>query len=138
MGYAVCSHPDIARVLGAAKTAFNVNAAAQAAALAALSDEAWMIASTMRLRAERVRVCAALQALGLRVAPSQTNFLFFDTQESSVNVADALLRHAGIIVKAWREPGYERFVRATIGKPSENNRLIAALTQIRQAAKSPA
>ncbi len=138
VGYAVCSHPDIARILGAAKTAFNVNAAAQAAALAALSDEAWMVASTTRLRAERVRVCAALQALGLRVAPSQTNFLFFDTLDSSANVADALLRQAGIIVKAWREPGYERFLRATIGSPAENDRLIAALTQIRHSARMSA
>lgn len=130
VGYAVCSHPEIARVLTAAKTPFNVNAAAQAAALAALADEAWMHASMGRLRLERSRVAEALRSLGLRVAPSQTNFLFVDTGRDSGEVADRLLREAGIIIKAWREPGYERFVRATIGSPAENDRLIAALEQV--------
>ena len=134
VGYAVCSHPEIARVLTAAKTPFNVNAAAQAGALAALADQAWMHASMGRLRSERERVAAALRALGLRVAPSQTNFLFFDVGQNSADVADALLRQHGIIVKAWREAGYECFVRATIGSPAENDRLMAALTQICQPA----
>ncbi len=132
VGYAVCSHAEIARVLTAAKTPFNVNAAAQAAALAALKDEAWMQASTARLRSERERTDTALRALGLRVAPSQTNFLFFDAGKDSVGVADALLRQHGIIVKAWRESGYEGFIRATIGSPAENDRLVAALAQICQ------
>ena len=134
VGYAVCSHPEIARVLTAAKTPFNVNAAAQTAALAALADEAWMHASMARLRLERARVAAALNVLGMRVAPSQTNFLFFDAGQSSADVADSLLRQSGIIVKPWREAGYEHFVRATIGSPAENDRLIAALTQICHAA----
>ena len=93
-----------------------------------------MHASMARLRLERARVAAALQALGLRVGPSQTNFLFFDAGQNSTDVADALLRQHGIIVKAWREAGYERFIRATIGSPAENDRLIAALTQICQSA----
>ncbi len=138
VGYAACSHPEIARVLNAAKTPFNVNAAAQAAALAALADEAWMHASMGRLRLERVRVAAALRVLGLGVAPSQTNFLFFDAAQNSADVADTLLRQHGIIVKAWREAGYEHFIRATIGSPAENDRLIAALAQIRQSDRATA
>lgn len=129
VGYAVCSDAQIARVVGAAKTPFNVNAAAQLAALAALADEAWMKASVARLRGERKRVAAALSSLGLRVADSQTNFLFFEVRDDSAGVAAALLRE-GIIVKAWREAGYERFVRATIGSPAENDRLVAGLAAL--------
>jgi len=33
----------------------------------------------------------------------------------------------GIIVKAWREAGYESFMRATIGSTQDNDRLLAAL-----------
>jgi len=126
VGYAVCSDPEIARVMASAKTPFNVNAAAQLAALAALEDDDWMRASVARLRTERQRVAAALQALGLRVAESQTNFLFFECRSDSAEQAAALLRQ-GIIVKAWREAGYERFMRATIGSPNDNDRLLAAL-----------
>jgi histidinol-phosphate aminotransferase len=126
VGYAVCSHPELARVIAAAKTPFNVNAAAQAAAIAALSDEAWMQASVARLRTERGRVAAALEALGFKVAPSQTNFLFFDCGGDSSALAAELLQE-GIIVKAWRESEYERYLRVTIGTTAENDRLIDVL-----------
>lgn len=132
VGYAVCSDPEIARVMGSAKTPFNVNAAAQLAALAALEDEAWMRASVARVRTERERVAAAIRALGLRVADSQTNFLFFECRSDSAEQAAALLRQ-GIIVKAWREAGYERFMRATIGSAQDNDRLLAALAALNPA-----
>lgn len=126
VGYAVCSDAEIARVIAAAKTPFNVNAAAQIAAIAALEDDAWMQDAVARIRVERERVRKALVALGLRVADSQTNFLFFDCGTDSTKLAADLLRD-GIIVKAWRESGYERFLRATIGRPDENDHLIGAL-----------
>lgn len=129
VGYAVCSDPELARVIAAAKTPFNVNGAAQRAAIAALADEEWMKASVAGIRAERDRVAAGLAALGLHAAPSQTNFLFFDTGRDSAEVAAALLLE-GIIVKPWREKGYENWLRATIGTPAENDRLMAALRKL--------
>ena len=128
VGYAVCSDAEIARVVWAAHTAFNVNAAAQLAAIAALDDDAWMKASVARLCVERARVTQALRELGFRVAGSQTNFVFFDCGADSAERAAALLR-SGIIVKAWREAGYERFLRVTVGSAAENDRLLAALDE---------
>jgi histidinol-phosphate aminotransferase len=127
VGYAVCSDAEIARVVAAAKPPFNVNAAAQLAAIAALKDVAWMRNSVARTRDERARVSTALTELDLRVANSQTNFVFFETVKDSSELAAVLLSD-GIIVKPWRETGYERFIRATIGTPAENSRLIEALT----------
>src|SRR5688572_18365098 len=105
VGYAVCSDLELARVIAAAKTPFNVNAAAQLAAIAALGDDGWMKDSVARIRAERGRVAAALGELGVRLASSQTNFLFFDWGDDSTALSAALLGE-GIVVKAWREPGY--------------------------------
>ncbi|WP_192257684.1 histidinol-phosphate transaminase [Mesorhizobium silamurunense] len=129
VGYAVCSDVELARVVAAAKTPFNVNAAAQVAAIAALADEAWMQGSVARLRGERARVGTVLKELGFQVARSQTNFLFFDCGGDSSLVASALLQE-GIIVKAWREKGYENYLRVTIGAPADNDRLIGALAWI--------
>lgn len=129
VGYAVCSDTELARVVSAAKTPFNVNAAAQAAAIAALSNEAWVHASVARLRGERSRVAAQLQGLGFQVASSQTNFLFFDCGGDSSTLASALLQE-GIIVKAWRERGYEAYLRVTIGTPADNDRLVGALARV--------
>ncbi|WP_181168075.1 histidinol-phosphate transaminase [Mesorhizobium sp. B2-4-19] len=129
VGYAVCSDLELARVIAVAKTPFNVNAAAQTAAVAALADADWMTASVARIRAERIRTAAALAGLGLQVARSQTNFLFFDGKGDSSSLAAGLLKQ-GIVVKAWREAGYERFLRVTIGSPADNDRLIAALQEL--------
>jgi histidinol-phosphate aminotransferase len=126
IGYAVCSDAELARVIAAAKTPFSVNAAAQAAAIAALGDEAWMQATVARLREERVRVSAALANLGFTAAPSQTNFLFVDCSDESAAIAADLLKE-GIIVKPWREAGYERYLRVTIGLWQENDRFLRAL-----------
>lgn len=123
VGYAICSVAEIARVVAAAKTPFNVNAAGQLAALTALEDEAWMRRSVDSLRGERERVSRALISLGHKLAPSQTNFVFFDCEEDSVTVANDLVKQ-GIIVKPWREPGYLTFIRATIGHAADNDRLI--------------
>jgi histidinol-phosphate aminotransferase len=130
VGYAICSNTELARVIASGKTPFNVNAAAQVAAVTALDDEAWMEDSVAKIRNERVRVASALSSSGFAVAPSQTNFVFFDCGTDSVSIAGLLLRE-GIIVKAWREKGYEHFMRVTIGKPEENNRLIEALKAIK-------
>ena len=126
VGYAVCSDAEIARVIAAAKTPFNVNGAAQIAAVAALEDQAWMRASVAHMMAEKARVVAELSGLGFHAAPSQTNFLFFDTGRDSTQVAADLLQD-GIVVKAWREVGYTNWLRITIGTPAENDRLIGSL-----------
>jgi len=89
VGYAVTSDARLARAMTAAKTPFNVNAAAQAAAVAALEDEAWMRASVSALKAERERVAAAIAAMDLPAARSQTNFLFLDVRRDSQAAAEA-------------------------------------------------
>lgn len=137
VGYAICSDTGLARTIAAAKTPFNVNGAAQIAAMAALRDQAWMKASTARLRTERERVRAALNRLGLKPAPSQTNFLFVDIGADSDGVAAALLRE-GIIVKPWREAGYRSYLRVTTGHAADNDRLIAGLAASLPARTPPA
>lgn len=126
VGYAVTSDMRLARAVTAAKTPFNVNAAAQAAALAALEDEAWMRASVAASKRERDRVAHAAAALGLPAARSQTNFLFIDVGWDSRATLDHFLSQ-GIIVKPWKEEGYGTFIRVTIGSPSENDRFLDAL-----------
>ena len=129
VGYAVCSDEEIARVVAAAKPPFNVNGAAQVAALAALEDEAWMQDAVARICAERDRVAASVQTLGLRAAPSKTNFLFIDVGQDSAAAAAAFLAE-GIIVKPWRESGFDTFVRVTIGRLDENDRFLTTLSRL--------
>lgn len=126
VGYAACSDVEIARVTAAAKTPFNVNAAGQLGAIAALEDEQWMKDAVARINKERERVRKILSNMGIWMAQSQTNFLFMDCKGDSTACAQFLLKE-GVIVKGWREPGYERFLRMTIGSEQENEKFIDAL-----------
>ena len=44
-------------------------------------------------------------------------------------VNEALLSR-GIIVKPWKEPGFEHFIRVSIGSAADNARLLQALREI--------
>ncbi len=102
VGYAVCSDSRIAKMLAAAKTPFNVNSAAQIAAVAALQDEVWMRNSVRKIVVERERVLEELIGRQIAVATSFANFVFFDSGLSSADVAKSLVRD-GIVVKPWLE-----------------------------------
>jgi histidinol-phosphate aminotransferase len=129
VGYAICSSPRIAKMLSAAKTPFNVNIVAQTAALAALADDAWMRKTVLQLCLERDRMALALRAMGLRVARSEGNFLFFDSGRSSAEVAMALLK-LGVVVKPWLEPNYQSFIRVSVGTATDNDQFLEALTAV--------
>lgn len=129
VGYGISSDAGIARAMRAALTPFNINAAAQAAAVAALQDDDWMRESAAKIKRDRAILTERLEGMGVRVAPSQTNFLFLDLATDAAEVADALLRK-GIIVKPWREAGYTNFLRVSIGTAEDNERFAQELERI--------
>ena len=130
VGYGLASDAVLVQLLDRVRTPFNVNHAAQAAALAAWGDEAFMqrgVAETVRLRGVLAERLAALP--GVRIAPSATNFLFLDIGRPNAPVNEALLAQ-GLIVKPWKEPGFEHFIRVSIGTEAENERFARVLAGI--------
>ncbi|MEM1045498.1 MAG: histidinol-phosphate transaminase [Pseudomonadota bacterium] len=99
--------------------ALNPNAlpmVAQAAALAALEDQAYMH-ETRRVTADlRDRAAQALAAAGFAVLPSLTNFLLirFDSAEAAEH-AEAALCADGIILRRQQAAGLPEALRMTIG-----------------------
>lgn len=132
VGYGIASDAALVQLLDRVRTPFNVNLAAQAAALAAWGDEACMTAAVERTVRLRDALAAQLRARRwplLRIAPSAANFLFIDLGRPNGPVNEALLAR-GIIVKPWKEPGFERFIRVSIGAPHELERFVAAMDAI--------
>ena len=126
VGYAIASDASLIDVIDRARTPFNVNRFAQVAAVAALGDIDHVEKCVSRTIAERQRVRAALTALGYRSSPSVANFLFFDAREDASPLAARLLAH-GVIVKPWRDLGYQEHVRVSIGLPKFNDLFLSAL-----------
>ena len=128
VGYAL-SHPEVADVLNRLRPAFNVNAIAQAGAIAALQDSAHMqraVEATMR---EQARVTAAIRQMGLWSAPSAANFVLVQVGAHAAQIFRALLER-GIIVRPTGGYGLPECLRISIGLPAHNDRLLAALAEL--------
>jgi histidinol-phosphate aminotransferase len=116
-------------LLDRVRTPFNVNQAAQVAAMAALKDEAYMRRSVQATVVEREALAQRLRAAGLRVAPSATNFLFVEVGRDAAVVAEGLLAK-GVIIKPWKEPGFTQFLRVSVGLQEDNQRFVQALSAV--------
>lgn len=124
LGYAF-GHPDVIGYLDRARPTFNVNALAQAAALAALEDQEHVARSREHAIACRQRFEQELRALGLSPVPTQTNFVAVPVPDDAA-MTEALLER-GITVTplaGWGLPGH---IRISFGTDEENQRLFEAL-----------
>ena len=129
LGWAYCP-ADVADVLNRIRPPFNVNAAAQAAGVAALDRVAHTHAARTQTDVERPRLAAALAGFGLEVLPSVANFVtarFATEGRHTSAAAHAFLKERGILPRAIAGYGLPEALRFTIGTEVENDAVIAAL-----------
>ncbi|WP_439549316.1 histidinol-phosphate transaminase [Falsiroseomonas sp.] len=116
-------------ILGRVRGPFNVNAAAMAAGIAALAEPGWIEKSIAHNTEWRGKVAAAAEGLGLKVWPSEGNFLLVDFGDAArAKAADAHFRARGLIVRAMGGYGLPQCLRITIGAAEECQMVIDALT----------
>jgi histidinol-phosphate aminotransferase len=125
VGYAIGS-PEIINVIERLRESFNVNSLALAAAEAALDDREHVARSKAFNLAERTWLTARLRARGLRVLPSQTNFVLVDFARDAAPVEQVLYAR-GVIVRPMGGYGLGEFLRISVGSRAENERLLEAL-----------
>ncbi len=131
IGYGAASL-EVADMMNRAREPFNVTSIAQAAALAALKDEAYFRRVLKVLVRERDLVCAGLGKLGGRgVAYSKgcTNFIQVRLPGDSTAMALALMKK-GVIVRDMSVWGLRHYIRVTIGTPAENRMFLRALAEL--------
>jgi len=123
---------DLIAGLVKAKDSYNTGAVSIEVAAAALYDQEWMRANVERIRAERGRLTARLDALGFDVMPSESNFLLARVPDSGAEACYEWLKARGILVRYWNLPRLADKVRITVGTPEENDALLAALETRRE------
>ena len=128
VGYGLASAPVAAAIMRV-KEPFNVNQAAQVAALAALEDEEHLRRSQELVWHERRRLEKALAARGLRCEPSEANFLLIWLGQPDGPVTEGLL-HQGVIVRGGSQLGAPGAIRVTVGLPRENTLFLEALDRV--------
>ncbi len=131
IGYAV-AHPAIADLMNRVRHPFNANRVGQAGALAALEDADYVAESRRMNLAERDRLEAALDRLGLAHLPSATNFVTAEVGEDAGGIYQRLLER-GFIARPLVGDGLPRHLRISVGTPAENAGLIAALEAVLEA-----
>jgi len=124
VGYGIMD-PSVADMLNRVRQPFNVNALAQAAALAALADTAYVDESRALNRSGMRQLEDGVRALGLPFVPSHANFLLIRVGDAAA-VYQRLLKQ-GVIVRPVANYGLPEFLRVTVGLPGENRRFIDAL-----------
>ncbi|UIP86720.1 histidinol-phosphate transaminase [Pseudomonas phenolilytica] len=129
VGLAV-GHPELIEALERIKNSFNsypLDRIAIAGAAAAFEDRAYFEQTCQQVIASREQVVAAMTALGFEVLPSSANFIFARHPQHDAGGLAAGLREQGVIVRHFRQPRIEQFLRITIGTPEQNQALLAAL-----------
>lgn len=126
VGYGI-AHPAVWQPCLTVREPFAVSSLAQAAALGALADEAFVARSRQVTEEGKRFLTAACDQLGLTWVPSEANFLFIDLGRPAGPINEALLTK-GIIVRPVG--GRPTHLRVTIGLPAENQLFVEALQTI--------
>ena len=112
--------PAVIDVLNRVRGPFNVSIAAQAAGIAALAEPGWMEKSAAHNFEYRAILTGRLRDAGIKVWPSDGNFVLADygTPEHA-DAANAFFHSHGIIVRAVRGYGLPHCLRITVGTAEE-------------------
>jgi histidinol-phosphate aminotransferase len=103
---------------------YHISSLTQAAAEVALDFEDELLAEVANLAKDRDRLTKALEELGLKVIPSDANFILFSGFNQSSHELWLELLADGVLVRDVGLPGY---LRVTIGNEAENQIFLNAI-----------
>jgi histidinol-phosphate aminotransferase len=122
--------PGVVDVLNRVRGPFNVSIAAQAAAIAALREPGWVERGRAHNTEYRAILAANLARAGIRVWPSEGNFVLADLGTPALaEAADGFLRERGLIVRRVAGYGLPHCLRITVGTAEEVGLVSEALAR---------
>lgn len=131
VGYAITA-PELADAFNKVRNHFGMGRIAQAGALAALQDQAYLAQTLARAAAARARLSAIARANGFDPLPSATNFVTMDCGRGG-DYARAVL--AGLVARGIfvRMPGvapHDRCIRVSLGDDAALDAFAETLPQV--------
>lgn len=113
---------------------YNVNRMTLAAGEAALAEDDYYMDNCRRIAAIRQDVAGQLEAMGWRVLPSKTNFLFAASPNLGGRAMYQALREKGVLVRHFDAPRTRDFIRITIGDEAQMERFVNTVKEIEKEA----
>ncbi|HEU5231980.1 MAG TPA: histidinol-phosphate transaminase [Terriglobales bacterium] len=128
VGYGM-GDPKMLRYFAQVRTAFSVSGIGEAAALAALRDEAHIRLSVERNAEGVAYLTPRLRELGFRVVPTTANFIYLETAENPSELGRRV-QNEGCIIRSLVPWGIPNALRITVGTPEQNRTLIESLKRV--------
>lgn len=125
VGYLATS-PQVTDALRLVRLPYHLSAITQAAANAALQQVDILLATVDEIKAQRDRIVQELEAMGLKPAVSDSNFVFFGWFEDAHAVWQGLLDR-GVLI---RDVGIPHHLRVTAGTEEETTAFLVALREV--------
>ncbi len=132
VGFAV-GHPALIEGLERVKNSFNsypLDRLAIVGAVAAMEDTAYFEQCCQAVIATRDTLSSNLAGLGFEVLPSAANFIFVRHPQCDAGELAKALRDRSIIVRHFKLPRIEQFLRITVGTDAECQALVSALREM--------
>ncbi len=128
VGYAIGA-PDLIAAFNKVRNHFGMNRAAQAGALAALQDQAWLAEVQAKIAAARVRIGQIARENGLEPLPSATNFVAIDGGRDGAFAKAVLesLVEQGVFVRMPFAAPQNRCIRVSCGEATDLEAFAVAL-----------
>jgi histidinol-phosphate aminotransferase len=131
VGFGLCGGEEFKTAVDQVRQPFFCNAAAQAAAIEALKHQDEVARRVEQTIASRIELESDLEELGLRVAESHANFVWFHLPEETDERALVKgLAERGVLVRAGAALGRDLALRVTCGTVQDNRRLVAELREL--------
>jgi histidinol-phosphate aminotransferase len=130
VGYMIGSEGIVARLMDI-KQPYNINVAAEAAAMAALRESQALLKGARTLIEQRERFEAAIKGLdGILCFPSDGNFVLCRFTRKTARQAYEGLARQGIFVRYFSHARLQDSLRISAGTPGQTDRLIAAVRNV--------
>ncbi|MGI4815769.1 MAG: histidinol-phosphate transaminase [Janthinobacterium lividum] len=132
VGFAI-GNAGLIEALERVKNSFNsypLGRPAIVGAIAAFEDDAWFDKTRQQVIATRRTLTDALTAAGFEVLPSSANFVFARHPGMAGAALAAALREKAVLVRHFRSPRIENYLRITVGTDAQCAALMQALAEI--------
>jgi len=132
IGYIVSLNRDIILGIRKVKQPYNVNMAAQVAALAALKHQSEVDETIKKVKNERNRLVGMLKQIPqIQVFPTESNFILIKiavgNDETNQKINQKIfweLKKRKILVRTYPERPLYEFQRITVGKPEDDDKFV--------------
>lgn len=129
-GYGIMN-PQIARLILKIKPPYNLNAAAQIGILVTIENRKDLESIVGKINQERARLYGLLGGIPyIKPYPSAANFILCQLTKGNASEVNAKLQEKGIFVRYFDMPRLKNYLRITVGRPEQDDKLVETLNYI--------